>query len=165
MPPMGISTFLKRTKSSGYARCLLFASRSRRRERKMQRFKSAGPIVRRLSPPRNPISHLRTNWIGDPAARAGPKRVRSARARNARRLDRELFRPQPGSASLSLSAASAASRETDRSRYRASGSAAPGTRSNVSAAARPAAHATPDALSRFRAGALRTRRQAAPRAP
>src|SRR3981189_3261007 len=37
--------------------------------------------------------------------------------------------------SLSLSAASAASRETDRSRYRASGSAAPGTRSNVSAAA------------------------------
>src|SRR6266851_4416351 len=39
--------------------------------------------------------------------------------------------------SLSLSAASAASRETDRSRYRASGSAAPGTRSNVSAAAEP----------------------------
>src|SRR6202043_1711340 len=37
--------------------------------------------------------------------------------------------------SLSLSAASAASRETDRSRYRASGSAAPGTRSNLSAAA------------------------------
>src|ERR1700719_1483701 len=36
---------------------------------------------------------------------------------------------------LSLSAASAASRETDRSRYRANGSAAPGTRSNVSAAA------------------------------
>src|SRR4029077_11245536 len=37
--------------------------------------------------------------------------------------------------SLSLSAAIAASRETDRSRYRASGNAAPGTRSNVSAAA------------------------------
>jgi hypothetical protein len=37
--------------------------------------------------------------------------------------------------SLSLSAASAAPRETDRSRYRASGSAVPGTRSNVSAAA------------------------------
>src|ERR1700724_1822267 len=37
--------------------------------------------------------------------------------------------------SLSWSAASAASRKTERSRYRASGSAAPGMRSNVSAAA------------------------------
>src|ERR1700716_3488915 len=42
--------------------------------------------------------------------------------------------------SLSLSAASAASRETDRSRYRASGSAAPGTRSKVAA---PAQRLTP----------------------
>ena len=39
------------------------------------------PIVRRLSQPRSPIRHLRTNWLGDTAARAGQRSVRSARAR------------------------------------------------------------------------------------
>ena len=39
------------------------------------------PIVRRLSQPRSPIRHLRTNRLGDTAARAGQRSVRSARAR------------------------------------------------------------------------------------
>ena len=36
---------------------------------------------RRLSQPRGPDGHLRTNWLGDTAARAGQRSVRSARAR------------------------------------------------------------------------------------